>query len=140
MLSKENKKTNENTAKKAFQNKYDAIYNVFKNIENYQNSIFTFGQQHELLETKKQFSLLNQFNIQQNMKPYNWVSSNTNSSHWLQEITPKEGKGKKSFEPKILERSSDPRQQSILFQNNDSIFWSQFIISNPQSKAASDIL
>lgn len=136
MLSKENKKTNENTAKKAFQNKYDAIYNVFKNIENYQNSIFTFGQQHELLETKKQFSLLNQFNIQQNMKPYNWVSSNTNSSHWLQEITPKEGTRKKSFEPKILERSSDPRQQSILFQNNDSIFWSQFIISNPQSKAA----
>ncbi|WP_124641658.1 MULTISPECIES: histidine kinase [Amniculibacterium] len=121
LITNESKKINEESARKAFQNKYIAISNVFSNIENYQISLNEMTKNRSENEIKTEFELLNKFKIQQNIKPYNWVSNVDNEKNLFPYFFKNKINNQKDFSTKSFLTTT--KQNSCFVTVKDSMFW-----------------
>ncbi|MBS1548953.1 MAG: histidine kinase [Bacteroidetes bacterium] len=125
-MTSQSKVNYENSARKAFQNKYDVVQTVFKNLEDFQLSLTDMVAKSNSFELKKNLQLLNQFKIQQNIKPYTWyddLNGNIPLDDALLQVTLP--KGNQQLLQKI-EKFKVKEVQNIVFSKDNTPYWTIF--------------
>ncbi|WP_347217192.1 histidine kinase [Chryseobacterium sp.] len=126
LIADDNRKNNEDFAKKTFFRKYESVESEFRNIEDYQYLLRELIQKDGLKNYRDYSLVLNDLNKKRNLLTYSWYYYDNNKTGKYESNNPLSGifKDRNKAEGSVsIKNSGSGHFKDLLISRKDSMFW-----------------
>ncbi|MDM1555685.1 histidine kinase [Chryseobacterium indologenes] len=125
LIAEDNRKNNEDFAKKTFFRKYESVESEFRNIEDYQYLLRELIQKDGLKNYRDYSLVLNDLNKKRNLLTYSWYYYDNTKTGTYESNNPLSGlfKERNKTENSIAIKNGSGNFKDLLISRKDSMFW-----------------